>query len=200
MIGVFVKKIGMTQVFDENGRHLPVTVVLVDKNYITGIEEKDGAKRLFVSGCPVKKVAKPQKKILEKSNVAEELKSTKAVMSEKEYQVGQALTAELFNQGEKVKILSRGKGKGFQGTVKRHGFSRGPKTHGSHNYRQPGSIGSTFPQRVVKGKKMSGHMGFRNTTLKNIEVLAVNPERQTLTLKGSIPGPNQSYAFILKND
>ena len=110
------------------------------------------------------------------------------------------LKTDLFQKDELVKIIGTGKGKGFQGTIKRHGFSRGPMSHGSHHHRKPGSIGSTYPQRVVKGKKMAGHMGNNQVTVKNAKIIDIDVDNNILVVKGSVPGSNKHKILIIKNE
>lgn len=132
---IFGKKLGMTRIFDESGRQMPVTLI-------------------------------------------------------------EAESLESFQEGEKVNITGISKGKGFAGTVKRHHFRTGPKTHGSDSYRRPGSIGSTFPQRVVKGRRMAGHLGAKRTTVQNLEVAKIDPPKKLILLRGAVPGPNKSKVMI----
>ena len=114
-----------------------------------------------------------------------------------EYEVGQAITVEVFGEGDIVDVIGTTKGRGFAGTIKRHGFARGPKTHGSMNYRRPGSIGcSAYPSRVFKGKRMSGHYGSERKTVKNLEILRIDTERNLLFIKGAIPGHKGGFVQV----
>ena len=172
---MLAKKIGMTTVFVGN-RAVPSTVVLAYPNIILQVKnpDKDGysALKLEISI------------------------SDQNTTYQKDAEVG----IEQFKIGDMVDISGTSKGKGFAGVVKRHGFHRGPETHGSDHHRAPGSIGSMFPQRVFKGKKLPGQMGGERVTAKNLSVVAIDTERKTLCVKGAVPGKNGSYILIKAND
>lgn len=167
MKAIYGKKIGMTRIFDKAGAAVAVTLVEVKDNVVTDLknQEKHGYK--------------------EPNKVFE-------VISDKEYQIGDKITLEQFHEGENINVTGISKGKGFSGTVKRHGFHTGPKTHGSNNYRQPGSIGSTDAQRVFKGKRMAGHQGAVKITVKKLPIVKIDLEKKIMILSGAVPGANNS--------
>ena len=196
------KKVGMTQIFDENGRVIPVTVVeagpcvVVQKKTI----EKDGYEAIQVGFGDVREklVNSPRKGHFAKAGVSlrRTLKEFR-LENANEYEVGQEITADVFVAGDKVDVSGVSKGKGFQGPIKRHGQSRGPESHGSRYHRRPGSMGAcSYPGRVFKNKKMPGHMGAKNTTVLNLEVVKVIAEKNLILVKGGIPGANKSTVVI----
>ena len=183
---LLTKKLGMTQVFDEDGKMIPVTLVKVELNRIIRIktQDKDGYSA-YVVGVGLKDEKREGKKAIDFKKVLEFL----IPEGNAEFEEGKEINSDLFEKGDKVKITGISKGKGFQGVVKRHGFKGGPKSHGhKHNLRQPGSIGSTFPMRVIKGKRMAGRMGSDQITLRGIKIVDVVKEDQIIALKGAIPG------------
>jgi large subunit ribosomal protein L3 len=194
MAALLGKKIGMTQVFQEDGRVERVTVVEAGPCHVTGIRthERDGyeAVQLGFGGTSEKRLTKAQLGHLKKAD-APALRHVKEFRDEAgELQVGDTVTVEAFEKGQTVKVSGTSKGKGFQGTVKRHNFSRGPVTHGSHNVRAPGSIGaSATPSRVFKGIRGPGQMGNERVTQKGLTVVDVIPDQNLLLLRGSVPGP-----------
>ena len=196
------RKVGMTQVFDENGIVVPVTVVNVESNQIVQIksDEKEGYTSIQVGFDDVKekRINKPLKGHFEKSEV-----SPKRVLQEfrventSEYTAGQELKADLFNEGLKIDITGTSKGKGFQGVIKRHNQSRGPETHGSRYHRRPGSMGaSAYPARVFKGKNLPGHMGHETVTVKNLEIVKIDAEKNIVLVKGAVPGPKNGLLTL----
>lgn len=196
------KKIGMTQVFDENGRVVPVTVVeagpcvVVQKKTI----EKDGYEAIKVGFGEVREklLNKPAKGQFIKAGVSlrRTLKEFRLENSS-EYEVGQEIKADVFTSGEKVDVSGVSKGKGFQGVIKRWNAQRGPMSHGSKFHRAPGSMGaSSDPSKTFKNKKMPGHMGAVNTTVMNLEVVKVIAEKNLILIKGGIPGPNKGTVVI----
>ena len=188
------KKIGMTQVFQEDGRVERVTVVEAGPCHVTGIRthERDGyeAVQLGFGATSEKRLTKAALGHLKKAD-APALRHVKEFRDEAgELQVGETVTVEAFEKGQKVKVAGISKGKGFQGTVKRHNFNRGPVSHGSHNVRAPGSIGaSATPSRVFKGIRGPGQMGNERVTQKGLEVVDVIADQNLLLLRGSVPGP-----------
>jgi large subunit ribosomal protein L3 len=188
------KKLGMTQVFDDDGRIERVSVVEAGPCHVTGVRthERDGyeAVQLAFGAVKEKRLQKARVGHLKKAD-APPLKHLAEFRDEAgELQVGEVVTVEAFEPGDRVKVSGKSKGKGFQGTVKRHNFSRGPVTHGSHNVRAPGSIGaSATPSRVFKGMRGPGQMGAKRVTQRGLEVVRVDPERNLLLLRGSVPGP-----------
>ena len=184
----------MTQVFQEDGRVERVTVVQAGPCHVTGIRtfDRDGyeAVQLAFGETSEKRLTKAELGHLKKAD-APALKHVKEFRDEAgELQVGETVTVEVFEKGQTVKVAAVAKGKGFQGTIKRHNFSRGPVTHGSHNVRAPGSIGaSATPSRVFKGIRGPGQMGNKRITQKGLEVVDVIADQNLLLLRGSVPGP-----------
>jgi large subunit ribosomal protein L3 len=194
-------KIGMTQLFVEDGVLERVTVVQAGPCRVTGLrtEERDGynAVQLGYGDVPERKLTKAAIGHVKKSGDAP-LRHLREFRDEGEgLEVGQELTVDVFEKGQKVKVSGVSKGKGFQGTVKRHGFSRGPVTHGSHNVRAPGSIGaSATPSRVFKGIRGPGQMGNKRVTQRGLEIVDVIADQNLVLLRGSVPGPKGSVVEI----
>ena len=194
MAALLGRKLGMTQVFQDDGRVERVSVVEAGPCHVTGVRtvERDGyeAVQLGFGQVKEKRLQKARLGHLKKAD-APALSQLKEFRGEAgELQVGDTVTVEAFEKGQTVKVSGRSKGKGFQGTVKRHNFSRGPVTHGSHNVRAPGSIGaSATPSRVFKGIRGPGQMGNKRVTQRGLTVVDVDPERNLLLLRGSVPGP-----------
>jgi large subunit ribosomal protein L3 len=190
-------KLGMTQVFDDSGAVTPVTVLEVGPCRVVQVmsEERDGHRAAQIGYLPqkAKRVRKPQLGHFKKAGVEPYRFLRESPLSgagDELPEVGDQITVDqVFAAGVIVDVVGVSKGRGFAGTVKRHGFSRGPEAHGSKNVREPGSTGAhTYPGRVFKGKKMPGHMGARRTTVKNLEVVRVDAEKNRLLLKGAVPG------------
>ena len=195
-VGILGLKDGMTQIFDENGFAIPVTVIKAAPCSITQLKnnETDGYNSVQVGylNVPEKALTKAKLGHLKKSN-SSSLKYLKEykVNSLNQYSLGQTITVQDFQIGQKVSVSGRSIGKGFAGTVKRYSFTRGPMTHGSKNHREPGSIGQgSTPGRVFPGKKMAGRLGGGQITIKNLEILYLNPQENILVVKGSVPGKN----------
>lgn len=188
------KKIGMTQIFDEKGRVIPVTAIEAGPCVVAQVKntETDGYEAIQLGFGEVKesKVNKPIKGHFAKAKLTpkKHLREFR-VDSVKEIKVGDELKADTFVAGDKVDIQGTSKGKGFQGVIKRHGQSRGPMGHGSMYHRRPGSMGPTStPGRVFKGKKLPGHMGVQTITIQNLDVVAVDMDKNVILVKGSVPG------------
>ena len=197
MKGILGKKLGMTQIFTEEGIVVPVTVVEAGPNVVTQVKtvEKDGYNAIQVGfeDAKEKSLNKPQKGHLAAANVLKEFR----VDAVEEFTVGQEIKADLFAAGEKIDVTGTSKGKGFQGPIKRHGQSRGPESHGSRYHRRPGSMGAcSFPGRVFKNKKLAGHMGSVKVTVQNLEVVRVDADKNLILVKGAIPGPKGSMVTI----
>jgi large subunit ribosomal protein L3 len=194
MAALLGKKLGMTQVFSEEGRVERVSVVEAGPCHVTGIRtlDRDGyeAVQLAFGETREKRLTKARLGHLKKVD-APPLRDLAEFRDEAgELHVGEQVTVAAFEPGDRVKVSGKSKGKGFQGTVKRHNFSRGPVSHGSHNIRAPGSIGaSATPSRVFKGMRGPGQMGAKRVTQRGLEVVRVDPERNLLLLRGSVPGP-----------
>lgn len=196
------RKRGMTQLFADDGTVTPVTVVEAGPCTVMQLrtKERDGydAVQLGYEDVRDKISNKPQREQAKKVGTApKRFLREERLDAPSELEVGQTVTVEAFEEGAIVDVIGTSKGRGFAGTIKRHGFARGPKTHGSMNYRRPGSIGcSAYPGRVFKGKRMSGHYGAKRKTVKNLQVVRVDTERNLLLVKGSIPGANGSFVQV----
>ena len=199
------KKIGMTQIFDLEGRMVPVTVLLAGP--CTVVQKKDektdgyNALQIGFEEIPMKKANKPLKGHFQKAKVPA-FRVLKEIRPEpgQDIAVGQMLKTDIFNQGDFVDVVGISKGKGFQGVMKRHHFKGGAGSHGSMFHRAPGSIGSSSdPSRVFKGTRMAGHMGSEQCTVQNLEVLQVDADKDLLIIKGSVPGFEESFVFIRKS-
>ncbi len=200
MKGILGRKIGMTQVFTKDGVLIPVTVVEVEPNVVMQVKtvEKDGysAVQLGVFEKKEKNSNKPSVGHAKKANTTPKrfLKEIRNV--ENDYQLGDVVGVDIFEVGDIVDVTGTSKGKGFQGTIKRHNQSRGPMAHGSHYHRGPGSLGTMLPKRVLKGKKLPGHMGHETITIQNLEIIEVNPKENYILVSGNIPGPKKSLVLI----
>ena len=201
-IGLLGNKIGMTQIFDESGNIIPVTILKVGPCIITQIktEMKDGYNGIQVgySNTSNKSLTQPELGHLQKSNI-QPLKYLKEfrVDTVDEFEVGQVLNVDLLSVNQLVNIKGKTVGKGFSGLQKRHNFTRGPMTHGSKNHRAPGSIGmGTTPGRVLPGKKMAGQLGNKLTTIKKLKVIQLSSEENILIIKGSVPGKPRNLLSI----
>jgi len=188
------KKVGMTQVFTEDGTRVPVTVIEAEPNTVTAVRmpDRDGYAAVQLAAIPVDelKLTRPALGHLKKAGAGGSAKLVEFRDEAPEATIGDTLTVEQFEPGQRVKVSAKAVGKGFQGTIKRHNFGRGPVTHGSHNVRAPGSIGaSADPARVFPGTKMPGRMGGRRVTQRGLEVFQVDAERNLLLLRGAVPGP-----------
>ena len=191
------RKLGMSTIYDKDKGALPVTLVECGENTITQIrsEDKDGYKAAQ-AGLKKSKI-KNQKSKLSKNY----LKVKEFRGETKDLKVGEGLDVSQFEVGDKVKVSGFSKGKGFQGVMKRHGFKGSPRSHGhKHDWRAPGSIGSSFPEHVIKGKKMAGRMGGIRSTVKNLEVVQIDKDNSVLFLKGAVPGVKGRIIEIMSND
>lgn len=195
------KKVGMTQVFDERGNAIPVTVLQAGPCNIIQIKnkEKDGytAMQLGYGEQREKRANKPRKGHFKKANVSPK-KFVKEVplWEEGTLEAGQEIKADIFSEGEYVDVTGVSKGKGFAGSIKRHGFSRGPMSHGSHYHRGPGSLGSIDAARVFKGRPLPGRMGGERVTVQNLQVIKVYPEKDLILVKGAVPGPRGVFVMV----
>ena len=201
MPGIIGKKLGMTQVFDEDGNVIPVTVIQAGPCPVTQVRtvDKDGyeAVQLAFEECKDKHISKPELGHLKKAGLKHGLRHLAEFQGIGEFKVGDTVTVEQFEDGQMVSVSGVSKGKGFQGTIKRHNFGRGPESHGSHNVRQPGSIGaSAYPSRVFKGMRMSGHMGSRRVTQQGLRIVRRDLENNLLLIKGAVPGAKNSVVIV----
>jgi large subunit ribosomal protein L3 len=204
MAEILGRKLGMTQVFTEDGERVSVTVIEAGPCYVTAVREseRDGYRAIQLGFGEVResRLSKPRRGHLERAGAPAlrdlaEFRLPDA--GDEEHKIGDKVTVDAFEKGQRVKVSGRSKGKGFQGTIRRHGFHRGPVTHGSHNVRAPGSIGaSATPSRVMKGKRLPGQMGNRRVTQRGLEVVDVDPERNLLVLRGSVPGPEGALVEV----
>jgi large subunit ribosomal protein L3 len=202
MKGIVGKKLGMTRVFDpDTGRVTPVSVIEAAPCPVVEVKTADAdgydAVQMAYDAVPERKLTKPALGHLKKNGVDGAYRHLVELRGQSELVVGENATVELFEPGEKVKVSGISHGKGFAGTIRRHNFKRGPKTHGSHNVRAPGSIGqSATPSRVFKGVRMAGRMGGKRVTQVGLVVHGVDSERNLLLVKGSIPGPKNGFVEV----
>ena len=200
-IGLIGRKVGMTSIFADDGTMVPVSVVAIDPNVVTRVRtsERDGYTAVQLGTGQAKRLTRPVAGQLGDLPRLATLREFR-VASVSDYEVGQKIAVDdLFAAGDVVDVTGTSKGRGFAGTVKRHNFKRGPKTHGSDNYRKPGSIGpGTTPGRVYKGLRMAGHMGAERTTITKLSVVRVDGERNLLLVKGSLPGADGSLLLVRK--
>lgn len=204
MKGILGKKLGMTQIFTENGKYIPVTVVEAGPCCVVQVKttQKDGYDAVKVGFVEIKKstrISKPEAGIFKKAGlpaykILKEFKMAGLI-------VGDLIKTDSFNKGDKVKVSGISKGKGFQGVMKRHNFKGGPASHGSTSYREPGSIGaSSYPSRVWKGLRMAGHMGSERVTVGNLTIVDIRPELNLILIKGALPGAENSIVQIWKDN
>ena len=200
MTAILGRKLGMTQIFTEEGDCLPVTVIEAGPCAVTQVktEDTDGYRAIQIGFGEVKerKLTKAEAGHLRKAGVSPR-KHLVEVRDESDVQPGDEITVEVFEAGQKVKVSGVSKGKRFAGVVKRHGFAGGPGSHGSHFHRAPGSVGaSAWPSRVFKGLKLPGHMGNRKSTNPGLTVVATDTDKNLLFIKGAVPGSKNSIVFI----
>ena len=198
---ILAKKVGMTQLFFDNGELIPITVLLAGPCYVTQIktDETDGYNAIQVGFWDKSKnILKPLQGIFAKSGVSPKRYLREFRFAEpKDYKVGDEIKVDEFSVGEFIDATGISKGKGFQGSIKRHGHQRGPMAHGSKYHRGVGSMSSTTtPGRVKKGKKMPGHMGHERVTIQNLKIMRIDTDKNLLFVKGSVPGPKNSLIFI----
>ena len=205
-VGLLGNKIGMTQIFDESGNIIPVTILKVGPCVITQVKtkSKDGydAIQIGYGNVSSKSLTQPELGHLQKSNI-QPLKYLKEfpILENNEFNLGQILNVDSFSPGQLVNIRGKTVGKGFSGLQKRYNFTRGPMTHGSKNHRAPGSIGmGTTPGRVLPGKKMAGQLGNKVTTIKKLKVIQINLEENILVIKGSVPGKPGNLLSIVPSE
>ncbi len=202
--GLIGRKLGMTRIFEDDGSVVPVSVIEATPNSITRLRtpEQDGYAALQLGAGVARRLTKPVAgqfthldKTLQKPASVREVR----VDSVEGFEVGQTLDVSLFEAGDLVDVVGVSRGHGFAGTIARHNFKRGPKTHGSTNYRAPGSIGAgTTPGRVFKGTRMGGHMGHDRVTVKKLKVVRVDAERNLLLVKGAVPGARNGLLLVQK--
>ena len=205
-VGLLGNKIGMTQIFDESGNIIPVTILKVGPCVITQVKtiEKDGYNAIQVGygNVPSKALTQPELGHLQKSKI-QPLKYLKEfrINNDNDFEIGQILNVDAFSEGQLVNVRGKSIGKGFSGLQKRYNFARGPMTHGSKNHREPGSIGmGTTPGRVLPGKKMAGQLGNKIATVQKLKVIQINPEENILVIKGSVPGKPGNLLSIVPSE
>ena len=200
MKGILGRKVGMTSVFSKDGNLIPVTVVSVEPNTVMQVKtlETDGynAIQLGVVDKKEKNSSRARVGHAKKANTAPKRFLKEIREMEGTYQVGDKISADLFELGDVVDVTGTSKGKGFAGTIKRHGQSRGPMAHGSHYHRGPGSLGTMLPKRVLKGKNLPGHMGCETVTVQNLEIIEANTAENYILVSGNIPGAKNSLVLI----
>jgi large subunit ribosomal protein L3 len=194
------RKLGMTQFFTEDGARIAVTVIQAGPCPVSQVKSMSDygydAVQLAFEEVPERKLSKPERGHLAKNDIAPH-RHLHEFRGAFDLSAGEVVTVEGFEPGDAIKVSGRSKGKGFAGTIKRHGFSRGPVSHGSHNVRAPGSIGqSATPSRVIKGVRMAGHMGHANITQRGLQVLDRDVERNLLLVSGAVPGPTGGLVFV----
>jgi len=206
MKAIIGRKLGMTQMFGEDGSAVPITVLEAGPCTVIQIKtpERDGYSALQI-GYGTRKarnVNQPLKGHMDKAGKGyfQVLREVR-VDQPGEFQLGQGITTEIFQIGENIDVIGTSKGKGFAGTIKRWGFSRGPTTHGCKNIREPGSTGmATFPGRVLKGKRMAGQKGNKRVTVMNLQIIDIRPEENLMFVKGAVPGANNGIILIRKTN
>lgn len=200
MKALIARKIGMSQVFAEDGTLVPITLLEAGPAVVTQLREaeKDSYQAIQLGSGEAKKLSKTKVGHLKKSNskakIMREFRLSEA--DKAELKLGDKLDVSQFEPGDRVTLSAVSKGKGFAGTIKRYNFHRGPMSHGSRSHRRLGSIGSMYPQRVFKGKKMPGRMGHDQITLKKVKVIMSDSEKNLLGVKGPVPGPNKGYVMV----
>jgi large subunit ribosomal protein L3 len=199
-IGLIGRKVGMTQVFADDGTMVPVSVVVVEPNTVTRLRtiEQDGYQAVQLGTGEARRLSKPRLGQLKDLPRVRDVREFR-VEDLTGFEVGQTLDVSLFSPGDAVDVIGVTKGKGFAGTIKRHGAHRGPETHGSDSHRQPGSIGAgTSPGHVLKGTKMAGHMGDARRTAKKLTIVRTDAERNLLLVKGAVPGARNALLMVRK--
>lgn len=201
MKGILGRKVGMTEVFSTDGKLIPVTVIEVEPNVVTQVKtvDKDGYDAIQVGAFDkkVKSSNKPEMGHVKKANTQPKrfLKEIRGIDASS-YTLGQVISADVFQSGDTVDVTGTSKGKGFQGVIKRWNQSRGPETHGSTYHRRVGSMGTMRPMRVLKGKKLPGHMGNEQVTIQNLMIVDVDTENKYILVSGNVPGAKNTFVFI----
>jgi len=196
---LITRKLGMTSVINESGALLPVTLLSASPNIVSGVKsaDKDGYWALQLGFETAKKPAKAQASQFKSLNfIPKIIREFRINEQPEELKIGDTISADLFSVGDSVDVTGVTKGKGFAGTIKRHNFHRGRKTHGGRSYRRPGSIGSMYPQRIFPGKKMAGRMGHDQVTTKRLKVALVDTDLHVIGVVGAVPGPKKGIILI----
>jgi large subunit ribosomal protein L3 len=196
---LITRKIGMTSIITDNGALIAVTLLSATSNVVTQVKttDTDGYTAVQVGAEDAKKTAKPQTGHFKPSNMLPKIiREFRVNEIPENIKVGENISADLFSVGDSVDVTGTSKGKGWAGTIKRHNFHRGRKTHGGGSYRRPGSIGSMYPQRIFPGKKMAGHMGAEQVTVKRLKVALVDTELNVIGVTGAVPGPRKGIVIL----
>ncbi len=199
MKALITRKIGMASIINDDGAAVAVTLLSATPNVITQVksDETDGYTAVQVGFEQTKKPSKPQAGHLKDAKIMSKIiREFRIDEITEDLKIGEQLSADLFSVGDKVAVTGISKGKGWAGTIKRHNFHRGRKTHGGQSYRRPGSIGSMYPQRIFPGKKMAGHMGHDQRTTKNLKVALVDMELNVIGVTGAVPGPRKGIVLL----
>lgn len=201
MKALLTRKLGMTNIPDEDGVAIAVTLLSAQPNVITQIksEENNGYSAVQIGFEKQKKIGKSKIGHLKASKASSKIIREFRITDEddiKDIEIGAQVGADSFEVGDTVSVTGVSKGKGFAGTIKRHGFHRGRKTHGGQSYRRPGSIGSMYPQRIFPGKKMAGHMGHSKVTTKNLKIALIDDENKVIGVEGAVPGPKKGLVLL----
>ncbi len=199
MKALIARKVGMTNTISEDGAFVPVTLLSAGENTITQVKdnEKDGYTALQLGAEKAKKLGKSLAGHVKSSKVMPALiREFRVDEIEEGMSVGEKISADVFSVGDVVDVTGTSKGKGWAGTIKRHNFHRGRKTHGGRSYRRPGSIGSMYPQKIFKGKKMAGQMGNERVTVKNLKIAIVDTELGVIGVTGAVPGPKKGIVLV----
>ncbi len=200
MKALITRKVGMTSLVSDNGAVTAVTLLSASPCVITQVKtpEVDGYQAVQIGYETAKHPGKSQTGHAAKASLAPSkiMREIRVAELTEDMTVGTELKADVFSVGDTVDVTGTSKGKGFAGTIKRHNFKRGRKTHGGRSYRRPGSIGSMYPQRIFKGKRMSGHLGTDQVTIKNLKVLLVDTDRNVIAVTGAVPGPRKSIVVL----
>lgn len=199
MKALITRKIGMTSVINESGEAVAITLLSATPNVVGYIkdQEKDGYQALQLGFEEDKKAGKSKQGHFKAAGIMPKIiREFRIKETDEQTKIGDTLSADLFSVGDSVDATGITKGKGFAGTIKRHNFKRGRKTHGGRSYRRPGSIGSMYPQHIFKGKKMAGHMGHDRVTVKRLQVALVDMDLNVIGVKGAVPGPRKGVVLL----
>lgn len=199
MKALITRKVGMTSIITDDGSLVPVTLLSASPCVVTQVKtaETDGYTAVQLGFEEAKKVGKAQAGHFKKSGITPKVvREFRVDEIEEGVEAGKAFAADVFEVGDSVHVTGTSKGKGFAGTIKRHNFKRGRKTHGGQSYRRPGSIGSMYPQKIFKGKRMAGQMGNEQVTVQNLKVALIDTENQVIGLIGAVPGPRKGIIVV----
>ena len=199
MKALITRKVGMTSIIADNGDLTPVTLLSASPCVVTQVKttDSDGYSAVQIGFEEAKKVGKAQAGHFKASGASPKVvREIRVAELPEGLQVGSKISADVFEVGDVVNVTGTSKGKGFAGTIKRHNFHRGRKTHGGQSYRRPGSIGSMYPQKIFKGKKMAGQMGNEKVTVKNLSVALIDTENNVIGLVGAVPGPRKGIVIL----